>query len=81
MKNPLCAILVTVVSLTPISHALTFVSGPSLTRQAGAPLAAVLRLTTDVDSRISVVATDGTNSWQRDFYDFATTHSVPSVLF
>jgi len=81
MKKPLCAILITVGSLTPISHALTFVSGPTLVRQSGAPLAAVLRLTTDVDSRISVVTTDGTNSWQRDFYDFATTHSVPLLGF
>jgi hypothetical protein len=62
MKNRLCAILMTVVSLTPMSHALTFVSGPSLRRAANAPLAAVLQLTTDVDSRISVEATDGTNS-------------------
>jgi arylsulfate sulfotransferase len=81
MKNRVYAILITVVNLTPMSHALTFVSGPSLTRASQAPLAAILQLTTDVDCRISVMATDGTNSWQRDFYDFATTHSVPLLGF
>lgn len=38
-------------------------------------------MTTDVNSRISVLISDGTNAWERDFYDYATTHSVPLLGF
>jgi len=38
-------------------------------------------LTTDVDSRISVLVSDGTDVWERDFYDFATTHSETLLGF
>src|ERR1017187_7915925 len=63
------------------SPAITVLSGPSFTPAASAPLAGALQLTTDVESRISVVVSDGTDYWERDFYDFSTTHSVPLLGF
>lgn len=57
------------------SHAITIVSGPLFTPATNAPLAGLLQLTTDVNSRVSVAVNDGTNTWTRDFYDFGTTHS------
>src|SRR5208337_4180757 len=61
--------------------AVTILSGPTFTPATNAPLAGLLQLTTDVDSRVSVLVSDGTNLWERDFYDFATTHSVPLLGF
>jgi arylsulfate sulfotransferase len=70
-----------VIAVCPAALAVTVLSGPTLTRAGNAPLAAVLQLTTDVDSRISVLATDGTNNWERGFYDFSTNHSIPLLGF
>ena len=63
------------------SRAVTILSGPSFTRATNAPLAGVLQLATDVETRVSVSVSDGTNVWQRRFYDYATTHSVPLLGF
>jgi hypothetical protein len=46
-----------------------------------APLAGMLQLTTDVESRISISVNDGTSSWTRNFHDFQQTHSVPLLGF
>jgi len=73
--------MATALIVCPWLEAVTIVSGPSLTPTARAPLAAVLQLSTDIDSRVSVLVSDGTNMWERDFYDFATTHSVPLFGF
>lgn len=62
-------------------HALTILSGPSFTKAANAPLAGLLQLTTDEDTRVSVSVSDGTDVWERRFYDYATTHSVPLLGF
>ena len=67
--------------ISPCSHAVTILSGPTFTPAANAPLAGVLQLTSDVASRVSVLVSDGTNLWERDFYDFSTTHSVPLLGF
>jgi len=56
-------------------------SGPSFTPATNAPLAGLLTLTTDVNSRLSVLISNGTDTWERDFYDYATTHSVPLLGF
>ena len=40
-----------------------------------------MSLTTDVDSRVSVLASDGTSVWEKDFYDYSTTHSVTLLGF
>ena len=68
-------------ALSPFSHAATILSGPSFTPATNAPLAGVLSLTTAVNTRVSVLISDGTDIWERDFYDYATTHSVPLLGF
>ena len=62
-------------------HAVTIVSGPSFTPATNAPLAGLLQLTTDVDSRIHILVSDGTEAWERDFFDFSTTHQMPLLGF
>src|SRR6266496_176650 len=61
--------------------ALTISSGPSFTPAANAPLAGTLALTTDEPSRVSVAVSDGTNTWERTFYDYRTAHSFPLLGF
>ncbi len=56
--------------------ALTILSGPSFTQAVKAPLAGTLTLTTDVETRVSVLVSDGVDNWQKDFYDFTTNHSL-----
>jgi hypothetical protein len=63
------------------SRALTISSGPTFTSATNAPLAGTLQLTTDEASRISVSVSDGQGTWQRNFYDFGTAHSVPLLGF
>lgn len=70
-----------VLAVSPRSFAVTILSGPSFTPAANAPLAGVLHLTTDVDSRVSVLLSDGTNLWESNFYDFVTTHSETLLGF
>jgi arylsulfate sulfotransferase len=72
---------VAVLAVCPLSRALTILSGPTFTLATNAPLAGLLQLTTDVPSRVSVLVEDGTNTWERDFYDFSTTHSLPLLGF
>lgn len=61
--------------------AVSILSGPSFTPATNAPLAGLLQLTTDIDSRIGIVVQEGTNAWSRDFYDFSKTHSLPLAGF
>lgn len=63
------------------SLAITILSGPTFTPAASAPLAGVLQVTTDVPARVSVLVSDGTNVWERDFYSYATSNSVPLYGF
>jgi len=63
------------------SHAVTILSGPTVSPATRAPLAGLLTLTTDVNSRISVLVDDGTDIWEKDFYDYTTNHSVPLLGF
>ena len=63
------------------AQAVTILSGPSFVKATNAPLAGVLQLTTDVDTRVSVSVDDGTNVWDRRFYDYSATHSVPLLGF
>jgi arylsulfate sulfotransferase len=63
------------------SHAATILSGPTFTPSNYAPLAGVLQVNTDVDSRVSVLVSDGTSIWEKDFYDFGTTHSETLLGF
>jgi len=74
-------VMVLIIASSPNSHAITILSGPSFVPATNAPLAGILQLTTDVDSRVSVMVNDGTNVWERDFYDFVTAHSETLLGF
>jgi arylsulfate sulfotransferase len=73
--------VMSVLAISSRSRALTITSGPAFSPAANAPLAGLLQLATDVDSRVSVLVSDGTNLWERDFFDFATNHSLPLIGF
>jgi Arylsulfotransferase (ASST)/Arylsulfotransferase Ig-like domain len=61
--------------------ALSILSGPSFVPSTNAPLAGVLQITTDVDSRVGVLVQEGTNSWHRDFYDYSSDHAITLAGF
>jgi len=63
------------------AQAVTFVSDPSFSPASNAPLAGILQVTTDVDSRVSVSVDDGTGTWQRNFFDYGQTHSLTLAGF
>ena len=63
------------------SDAITILSGPTFTPATNSPLAGVLQLTTDVASRVSILVSNGTNLWERDFYNYTTSNSVPLYGF
>ncbi len=77
----LCAVAFVALVGAPLARGLTILSGPTFTPAANAPLAGVLQLTTDVNSRVSILVSDGTNLWEKDFYDFATNHSETVLGF
>ncbi len=83
IQRHLLLILLTTMTaaLSPRVRALTITSGPSLTPAFAAPLSCLLQISTDVPSRVSVSMSDGTNSWQRNFYDYSTAHSIPLLGF
>lgn len=62
-------------------NALTILSSPVFTPASNAPLAGVLTVHTDVDSRVSLLLSDGIDFWQKDFFDYSTSHSVPVLGF
>ena len=74
-------LMVGVLTMSFRSLAVTILSGPSFTPASNAPLAGALSLTSDVVSRVSVVVNDGTDAWEKDFYDYSTTHSLPLLGF
>src|SRR5262249_959037 len=67
--------------LSPTARALVITSAPAFTPADAAPLAGALGISTDIPSRVSISVTEGTNTWRRNFYDYATTHSVPLLGF
>ncbi|MDB6124452.1 MAG: Arylsulfotransferase [Pedosphaera sp.] len=77
----LLSLLPAILTLPVHSHALTILSGPSLTTNTTAPLASLLQLITDVPSKISVSVNAGTNTWHRNFRDYSTAHSIPLLGF
>ncbi len=80
-RSALSAVLASLINVPLCAHALTITTGPSFSPAESAPLAGVLQLSTDVDSRVSVSVTEGTNTWQRNFYDYGTAHSLPLLGF
>lgn len=75
------SLTVAVLGVSFWSHAVTILSWPTFAKATNAPLAGVLQLTTLEDTRVSVSVNDGYASWQRNFYDFSTTHSMPLLGF
>ena len=87
MRNSATRLLVAVsaialaFALLPCSRGATILSNLSFTPAINAPLAGLLSVTTPINTRISVLISDGTDIWEKDFYDFATTHSIPLLGF
>jgi arylsulfate sulfotransferase len=77
----LFSLTLAVLGVSFCSHGITFLSGPSFIKSTNAPLAGVLLLTTDQDTRLSVLVNDGRDVWERHFYDYAKAHSVPLLGF
>lgn len=67
--------------ISSAANGVTILTGPTFTPAPTAPLAGALQLTTDTDSRVSVLVGDGTDFWELDFYDYDTIHSVPLAGF
>jgi hypothetical protein len=80
-RNSLALTTVLAIYLIPRCSALTVVSGPSFSPAANAPLAGVLAVSTDTDSQVSVSVSDGIGTWQRDFFDYGTNHSLTLLGF
>jgi hypothetical protein len=82
MKTKVTPLLVSALLLRAISSSgVTLLSDPVFVPATNAPLAGVLRLTTDVNSRVSVSVSDGASTWTRTFHDFSLTHSVTLAGF
>lgn len=77
----LCFAIAWSVTVSLRAVAITVLSGPSFTPATNAPLAGVLQVTTDVPSRVSVLVSNGTNVWERDFFNYTTSNSVPLYGF
>ncbi len=70
-----------ILTLSFHTYGLTITSTPVVTKATNAPLAGTLQLTTDENSRISVTASDGNETWQRNFYDYTNSHSIKLLGF
>lgn len=83
LRELILSILLVVIysSASRSSHALGILTGPSFAKSTNAPLAGTLQLTTDVPSRVTVAVSDGTNTWERRFFDYGTSHSLPLLGF
>jgi len=76
----LASVLV-ILAAAPCSKAVTVLSGPLFTQVSNTPLAGVLALTTDTATQVSVSVSDGTETWERDFFDYGTNHSLMLLGF
>jgi hypothetical protein len=76
-------LLIVLILLNAASYcrAVTVVSGPFFTPADNAPLAGVLSLTTDVGSQVSISVSDGSETWERDFFDYGTNHTLTLLGF
>ena len=76
------AAVIGVVGLAAIcSDALTITFGPTFTEANSAPLAGTLKLGTDEASRVNISVNDGIDTWEHDFFDYDTTHSITLLGF
>lgn len=62
-------------------QALNFVEPPSFTPGITAPLAGLLELKTDAESRVTVTLNDGYRRWTRTFHEYSTNHEIPLLGF
>src|SRR5580658_377175 len=81
LRGALGVTTVMAVFIARCSQALTVLSGPTFNPATNAPLAGVLALTTDAGSQVSVSVSDGTETWERDFFDYGTNHSLTVLGF
>src|SRR5581483_5011917 len=63
------------------AQGVTILQGPAYISSTNAPLAGVLSIKTDVPTRVSVAVDDGVAQWQRNFFDYATTHTLTLAGF
>ncbi len=80
-RNALGMAATIVILFASRGQALTVTSGPTFSVATNAPLAGVLALTTDTASQVSVTVSDGTVTWERDFFDYSTNHSETVLGF
>jgi arylsulfate sulfotransferase len=80
-RSRLFPALAMAIAVSLSAQALTITTRPTFTPAPLAPLAGLLQLSTDIPSRVSVSVSDGTNTWQRNFYDYSTAHSTPLLGF
>src|SRR5687767_6005930 len=75
-------VLILLSSAVPAAAAqLRITAAPVLRPATDAPLARVLELSTNVRSRVTVMASDGQETWQRQFEQLATSHTLPLLGF
>jgi hypothetical protein len=74
-------VLLMVVGISNISKGVTIVSDPVFIKATNAALAGILNFVTDVPTRASVSVSDGGETWNRNFYEFSTDHSLPLFGF
>jgi arylsulfate sulfotransferase len=67
-------VILAVLATSSCARALTVLGGISFIPASNAPLAGVLRLTTDTDSLVSVSVNDGKKPWKKEFVDRGTNH-------
>lgn len=77
MKSKCLLLVCAVTAQFCSSRALTISSAPTFTPAPRAPLSGVLKVQTDIPSRVSVSVSDGTSTWKRNFFDYSTDHSIP----
>ena len=75
------SLTVAVLAVSTCSQAVTIYRGLPLPKRRTPRSPEFLQLTTAEDTRVSVSVDDGTEIWERRFYDYATVHSVPLLGF
>jgi hypothetical protein len=63
------------------AFAISILGLPTFEPATNAPLAGTLYVTTDVPSRVSVAVDDGVEPWERDFFDYGTSHALTLLGF
>ena len=79
--RPFLALAAAVVLMTRCTEGVVFLSSPEFTPSRQAPLAGVLRVSTDEECRVSVAVDDGHITWERDFFQYAREHAIPLFGF